>query len=122
MNCPNCGATIEPGQIKCFKCGSAVQQAAPQTAPQMQQAQPQQTGSFSQATSVEDAPKDWLIALILCFFVGYLGIHRFYTGSVGIGIIQLFTFGGCGVWTLIDFILILTGSYRDNKGRPLVRK
>lgn len=118
MNCQNCGATIEPGQIKCFKCGSAVQQAAPQAAPQVQQGQSQQTGS----SSVEDAPKDWVSALLLCFFVGYLGVHRFYTGSVGIGLVQLFTFGGCGIWTLVDFILILTGAYRDGKGRPLVRK
>ena len=121
MNCPNCGGTIEPGQIKCFKCGSAVQQSVPQAA-QMQQQQSPQTGSFSQTVSAGDEPKDWLTTLLMCFFVGYLGVHRFYTGSIAIGIIQFFTLGLCGVWTLVDFILILTGAYRDNSGRKLVRK
>jgi len=68
------------------------------------------------------AGKDWLTTLLLCLFLGYLGIHRFYTGSTGIGVVQLLTFGGCGVWTLVDFIMILTGSYRDSMGRPLVKR
>lgn len=52
------------------------------------------------------------LALGLCFFIGYLGIHRFYLGYVGIGIIQILTLGGCGIWALIDFIRILTGSLK----------
>ena len=63
--------------------------------------------------------KDWLVALLLCFFLGYLGIHRFYTGHIGIGVVQLLTLGGCGFWTLIDFILIVVGSLKDSEGRPL---
>ncbi len=122
MNCPNCGATIEPGQIKCFKCGSAVQMVSPQVSPQMQSAQPQPAGSFSQTIPATEEPKDWLSTLLMCFFVGYLGVHRFYTGSIAIGLIQFFTLGLCGVWTLIDFVLILTGAYRDSNGRKLVRK
>jgi len=45
-----------------------------------------------------------------------LGVHRFYTGHTAIGIIQLFTFGGCGIWALIDFIMILMGNFKDADG------
>lgn len=60
--------------------------------------------------------KSQLVALILCFFIGVLGIHRFYLGYVGIGVIQLLTGGLCGLWTLIDFILILIGSLKPKDG------
>ena len=56
------------------------------------------------------APKSQLVALLLVLFVGILGIHRFYLGYTTIGIIQLFTLGGCGIWALIDLINIITGN------------
>jgi len=63
----------------------------------------------------------WLETMLLCFFLGGFGLHRFYTGHVLIGVLQLFTLGGCYIWAMVDFILILTGSYRDSEGRRLKR-
>jgi TM2 domain-containing membrane protein YozV len=60
--------------------------------------------------------KSQLVALLLCFFFGVLGIHRFYLGYIGIGLIQLFTAGGCGIWALIDLILIITGDLKPKNG------
>jgi TM2 domain-containing membrane protein YozV len=65
--------------------------------------------------------KDWLTTLLLCIFLGFLGVHRFYTGHIVIGLIQLFTFGGCGIWWLIDLIMIATGSFTDSNGLPLLK-
>lgn len=64
---------------------------------------------------------DWFITLLLCFFVGFLGVHRFYTGSMLLGVGQLLTFGGCGLWTMVDFALILMNTYKDGNGRLLVK-
>ncbi len=61
--------------------------------------------------------KSQLVALILAIFVGGLGIHRFYLGYTTIGIIQLLTAGGCGIWALIDMIRIATGDLQPKNGR-----
>lgn len=58
------------------------------------------------------AGKSQLVALLLAIFVGALGIHRFYLGYTTIGIIQLLTLGGLGIWTLIDIIRIATGDLK----------
>ncbi len=65
--------------------------------------------------------KDWLTTLLLCIFLGVFGVHRFYTGYIAIGLIQLFTFGGCGIWWLIDLIMIATSSFTDSNGHPLLK-
>lgn len=71
--------------------------------------------TLKQATNVGGLEKDeMIIAALLCFFLGGLGIHRFYLGYTTIGIIQLLTAGGCGIWVLIDFVRILMGDLGRN--------
>lgn len=60
--------------------------------------------------------KNWLATLLLCLFLGGIGVHRFYVGKVGTGILQLITLGGCGI---IDLIMIITGSFTDKDGNKI---
>jgi TM2 domain-containing membrane protein YozV len=60
--------------------------------------------------------KSQLIALLLCAFVGGIGIHRFYLGYTWQGIVQLLTLGGLGIWTLIDFVRIIMGTLKPKNG------
>lgn len=71
------------------------------------------------ATGQPVSDKSRLAAALLCWFVGVLGVHRFYVGKIGTGIAMLLTCGGLGVWALIDLIVILIGSFRDITGRRL---
>lgn len=64
--------------------------------------------------------KKRLVVLLLCLFLGGLGIHRFYVGKVGTGILQIVTIAGFfGIWVLIDFIMIILGKFTDKEGRVL---
>ncbi|CAL9536619.1 hypothetical protein SUDANB121_04169 [Nocardiopsis dassonvillei] len=65
------------------------------------------------------SPKNWLTTVLLSFFLGYLGVHRFYAGKTGTGILMLITCGGVGVWALIDFIMVLLGKFEDSEGLPI---
>jgi TM2 domain-containing membrane protein YozV len=65
------------------------------------------------------SPKSRLAAALLAWFLGFLGIHRFYVGKVGTGILMIVTLGGLGIWVLIDFIIILLGSFKDKEERYL---
>jgi outer membrane murein-binding lipoprotein Lpp len=60
--------------------------------------------------------KKWLVAVLLCFFLGGLGIHRFYLGYTWQGVVQLLTLGGLGIWVLIDFIRILIRDLKPKGG------
>ena len=62
------------------------------------------------------SPRSRAIALILCFFLGWLGAHRFYVGKIGTGILMLVTLGACGIWVFVDFILIVFVAFRDKDG------
>ncbi len=95
--CYNCKAPTAPNAIVCMSCGVGLQNLG-----------------------TKDG-KDWLTTLLLCLFLGGLGIHRFYTKSTLIGVIQLFTLGCCGVWTLVDLIMIIVGTYKDGDGKLLVK-
>jgi hypothetical protein len=65
--------------------------------------------------------KEWIVAVLLSAFLGTLGIDRFYLGYIGLGILKLITLGLCGIWWIIDLILIATGGLKDSKGLPLRR-
>ena len=114
--CSTCGAVIKIAAEICPKCG--VRQTATTT-----------------SGDPNASDKSRVAALLLCFFLGGFGAHRFYTGKVGTGILQLFTLviGWVlsiilvgyiplfilGVWVFIDFIVILVGSFRDNEGKQI---
>lgn len=93
--CSECGSLINIKAEICPRCG--VRQALPTTG----------------------VNNEGIITLILCLSFGYLGIHRFYTGHIFIGILQILTLGGCGIWLLVDFILIVTGNFKTADGRVL---
>lgn len=69
-----------------------------------------------EAATPASGEKSQLVALLLCGFLGCLGIHRFYLGYTWQGVVQLLTLGGCGIWALIDFIRIITGSLEPKNG------
>ena len=66
-------------------------------------------------------PKSWMVALLLSFFLGGLGADRFYLGYTGLGIAKLLTLGGCGIWALIDLIMIALNKIPDAEGQPLAK-
>jgi len=63
--------------------------------------------------------KSRLAVTLLSFFLGWLGVHRFYLGKVGTGVAMFFTGGGLGIWNLIDFIMAIAGAMKDKDGRPI---
>lgn len=101
--CPNCGKPVTGETNFCPECRAPLKIANYQNQP------------ASNRTN-EDR---WLIALILCILVGSLGVHRFYTGNIVTGVLMLITLGGCGVWTIIDLIMIAANTYRDGNGNTL---
>ena len=70
----------------------------------------------SEQLTPSNGGKSQLVAFLLCWFLGGIGIHRFYLGHIGMGILYLLTAGLCGIGWLIDFILILTGSLKPKDG------
>lgn len=113
MFCKNCGKQIDDRAAFCPHCGAATNNPPVTT-------YGQGPSSLIDADGVQRY--DWLTTLLLCFFLGGLGVHSFYTKKTGIGVAQLLTLGGCGVWALVDLIMIITESFRDGNGNPLVRR
>ena len=81
------------------------------------------TGSWFLVSEIPGvfSDKDWLTTLIISFLVGWFGIDRFYLGYTGLGILKLITFGGCGIWYVVDLILIAMGNLDDAEHQPLRR-
>lgn len=127
MYCRNCGAQIDDQAKFCSTCGCAtdVQQSQPQ------QAQPPQyqpvINVINTNTNVNKntnsgynyVRKSKWLAFFLCLFLGYFGVHRFYVGKAGTGILWLFTCGMFGIGWFFDLIVILCGGFRDKNGQPL---
>jgi len=63
--------------------------------------------------------KGFVATLILCILLGVLGVHRFYVGKTGTGILMLLTLGGLGIWQLVDIIFIAVGNFKDSNGLPI---
>lgn len=71
---------------------------------------------------MEISEKDWLTTTLLCLFLGGLGIHRFYVGKTGTGILWLCTLGLLGIGSLVDLIYILCNKFTDGKGLIIKNK
>ncbi|MGB9599471.1 MAG: NINE protein [Myxococcota bacterium] len=112
MFCPYCGANIQIDALYCKNCGRQIGYQPPVSQPP-----PQQTNFQNNNTA--SGMRDWTIATLLSYFLGALGVDRFYLGYSGLGILKLLTCGGCGIWAIIDFILIGINSLRDVNGLPL---
>ena len=100
--CTECGALINSKAEICPKCG--VRQTV------------QSTPIIAEITEQRNK---WITCLLLCWFLGVFGVHRFYTGHTALGVVQLLTLGGCGIWTIIDFIIIVSGNFKDAEGNPI---
>jgi len=95
--CASCGEIIKKEAEICPKCG------------------------VRQRKQSSGVSEKWLTVFLLSIFLGEFGIDRFYVGKIGTGILKLITAGGCGVWWLIDWIMILTGNFTDKDGN-VIRK
>ena len=98
MFCPSCGEIIKKEAEICPKCGVRVKM--------------QNTVALS----------DWTVLLLLSIFLGPFGADRFYVGKIGTGILKLLTLGGCGIWHLIDLIMLVMGKFTDKNGNYITNK
>ena len=99
--CHACGSVIDAEAVVCPRCGVMQHDAA-------------------LALQSPESEKRILPAFLLCFFLGVFGVHRFYAGKIGTGLLELVTFGGFGIWWLIDMIMIVVGAFTDGEGEKIV--
>lgn len=116
MFCYKCGAEINDEAIICPKCGCSTNNyEQTDTSPQQQV----EVNVSYPSNSYPVSPKSRLVALLLAIFLGGIGVHRFYLGKVGTGLLWLFTGGLAGVGWIVDIIVIACGSARDAYGAPV---
>jgi len=121
-NCPSCGAP-STGE-KCEYCGALIPMAPKdKSLPIIVGSVQTEPLSAGNKYPLGYQPKDKTTTLILAIFLGYFGVHRFYVGKVGTGILMFFvvvcSLGVGWIWTLIDIIMIATDSFKDSNGYPL---
>ena len=105
--CPNCGAPMQENTCTyCHYTGNI---------PTNNSGSNQQPATKVVYANDVSSKSKWC-AFLLCFFLGYFGVHKFYVGKIGMGVIYLFTFGLFGFGWFIDMILILCGTFKDSNG------
>ena len=131
--CAYCKANILDVSRKCPNCGSTryiTEDAPPKAEPKVEvhtvyveKPVYVERPVYTERTIIRqvESAHSWLAALLLCFFLGGIGAHRFYVGKGFTGFLYLISFGLFGIGWLIDLILILTGSFHDKQGLPLRR-
>lgn len=110
--CKHCGAKIPEAAVICTACGCQVEEIKKaETQPNIvinnSNTNSNVNNNVNAAVVFGKKAKNKWVAVLLCFFLGYLGIHRFYEGKIGTGILWLITGGLCGIGWLIDFIILL---------------
>lgn len=104
--CTQCGSSLEPNAHFCAHCSAKTESTAGDD-----------KGNIPLAEI--KSPKSAITALLLCLFLGTFGLHRFYVGKIGTGILMLLTGGGFGIWTLVDLIVIACCEFKDKEGKTL---
>lgn len=106
--CTQCGKNLDSGARFCASCGT-------------------KTGTVSTTIKKDESiditdksPKSAVTALLLCLFLSPFGVHRFYVGKIGTGVLMLLTAGGLGIWALIDLVFIACCQFKDKEGRYLI--
>lgn len=104
--CKHCGKQINAAAVICPNCGCQVEDIAPAAQPNIV-INNANTNANTNTIVYAGHPKNKWVALLLCFFLGFLGAHKFYEGKIGTGILYILTFGVFGIGVLIDFIALL---------------
>lgn len=105
--CKHCGAKIVEDAILCTSCGRQVEDIKPETAsPNIVINNANSNINANISSGIGRAKNKWF-SLLLCFFLGFFGAHKFYEGKIGMGVLYLFTCGLFGIGILIDFITLL---------------
>ncbi len=120
MKCPRCGAENLDERVYCWKCMAPLKSGAMGPLPTAPAREARPSAAAAPVPYAAEG-KSWLAAALLSWLLGHFGIDRFYLGYIGLGVIKLITCGGCSIWWLIDFILIVAGVMRDAQGNDLRR-
>ena len=106
--CKHCGAKIAESAVICVHCGCQVEETKKAEQPSIVINNTNANANTNvNAAMLGIKEKNKWVALILCFFIGFLGAHKFYEGKIGMGVLYLFTAGLFGFGVLIDFIVLL---------------